>query len=661
MNNINKKPEQKIIELTNLINEHNNNYYNLNQPTISDQEYDLLLRELEELESLYPEFIQQNSPTINVGAFANSKFQKVTHKIPMLSLAKAYSIEDIEKFVDNITKITKNSNPKFSIEPKIDGLSINLKYQNGKLIQASTRGDGKIGEDVTENIYQINSIPKFINYYQDLEVRGEVFLGKSNFLKINKQLEKEGSKTFANPRNAASGTLRQLDSKIVKQRNLNAILYDVAQPLEHNLTSQIQVINFLKDLNFNTNEYSYLANSFADLKTKISEFKDLKNTFDYDCDGLVIKYDDINQWNKLGFTAKFPKYAIAFKYETEEAITKIVDIKTTVGRSGKITYVAQLEPIELNQTTVTFATLHNYDFIYNLNININDEVKVIKSGEIIPKIIALVSKNSNDILPKTLNCPACESILEEIDDNVDQFCLNPNCDEKKIKQLVHFVSRQALNIVALGESTIRQFYEIGLITDFISIFDLKNKKDSILSLPLYQEKKTQNIIDAIEASKNITLQKALFALGIKHIGYQVAGLISKEIDKLYDLINLNLSILETINTIGTKITSSIAEYIQDSNNQELLKQLDEILIYTNQTTSNSQKLEGLIFVITGSLSKDRNYFKELIENNGGKVTSAISKNTNYLLAGEKSGSKLAKAQKLNISVINEEQFNELIK
>nr|WP_199267020.1 NAD-dependent DNA ligase LigA [Mycoplasma sp. NEAQ87857] len=658
---MNKKPEQKIIELTNLINEHNNNYYNLNQPTISDQEYDLLLRELEELESLYPEFIQQNSPTINVGAFANSKFQKVTHKIPMLSLAKAYSIEDIEKFVDNITKITKNSNPKFSIEPKIDGLSINLKYQNGKLIQASTRGDGKIGEDVTENIYQINSIPKFINYYQDLEVRGEVFLGKSNFLKINKQLEKEGSKTFANPRNAASGTLRQLDSKIVKQRNLNAILYDVAQPLEHNLTSQIQVINFLKDLNFNTNEYSYLANSFADLKTKISEFKDLKNTFDYDCDGLVIKYDDINQWNKLGFTAKFPKYAIAFKYETEEAITKIVDIKTTVGRSGKITYVAQLEPIELNQTTVTFATLHNYDFIYNLNININDEVKVIKSGEIIPKIIALVSKNSNDILPKTLNCPACESILEEIDDNVDQFCLNPNCDEKKIKQLVHFVSRQALNIVALGESTIRQFYEIGLITDFISIFDLKNKKDSILSLPLYQEKKTQNIIDAIEASKNITLQKALFALGIKHIGYQVAGLISKEIDKLYDLINLNLSILETINTIGTKITSSIAEYIQDSNNQELLKQLDEILIYTNQTTSNSQKLEGLIFVITGSLSKDRNYFKELIENNGGKVTSAISKNTNYLLAGEKSGSKLAKAQKLNISVINEEQFNELIK
>ncbi|VEU70081.1 NAD-dependent DNA ligase LigA [Mycoplasmopsis glycophila] len=655
-----EKIQKKIESLTNLINKWNKEYYVENNPSVSDQEYDEALLELEELEKQFPRFILANSPTLSVGGFAENKFAKYTHEKPMLSLAKAYSLDEVGRFFDNTSKALNDNNLSYSLEPKIDGLSIALHYNNGVLEKAVTRGDGVIGEDVTENIYQIQTIPKKINYLSKIEIRGEVFLPKTRFEELNKQLAAKDQKTFANPRNAASGTLRQLDPEIVKERKLDAILYDIVSPIEHNLKTQKEALDFLKKNHFNVNPYSFISSDREFILRKIEEFKAIKNNFEFDCDGFVIKLDNVTMWDSLGATAKFPRYAIAFKYETEEAISTIINIKTTVGRTGKITYVAELEPVSLNQTIVRNATLHNYDFIDTMNINLGDEVKVIKSGEIIPKIIGLVKKNSNSIFPKVLNCVSCGSLLIEIDDNVDQFCMNDECSEKQIKNLIHFVSRPAMNILTLGESNIRTFFELGFLSDIPSVFELFKYKDQIIQLPSYKEKKTDNILNSIEASKEIFLYKALFALGIKHIGAQIAEIIAQKINKLSDLINLDFETLSEINTIGPKIIDSLREYVSNPKNQEILVRLDEVLVYKQNKKNESELFSGLVFVITGTLSKTRDYFKNLIEQNGGKVASAVSKNVNYLLAGENAGSKLDKAQKIGVNVINEEELNKLL-
>ncbi|RIV16337.1 NAD-dependent DNA ligase LigA [Mycoplasmopsis gallopavonis] len=660
MQNKKQKILNQMNDLISKINTWNKEYYNDNNPSVSDQEYDLALAELKQLEQAYPQLIQSDSPTLKIGGFADSKFQKYTHQKPMLSLAKAYNLDDVQKFFENTQKALNKQELAYSLEPKIDGLSISLHYQDGQLIKAVTRGDGVIGEDVTENIYQIHSIPKRINNHNYLEIRGEVFLPKTKFQKLNQELVLSEQKPFANPRNAASGTLRQLDPEIVAKRELDAILYDLVNPELIGLSSQEQVLDFLKKEGFQTNPYSFISGDFDFIFNKINEFKDLKNSFEFDCDGFVIKLNEVENWDKLGSTAKFPKYAIAYKYETEEAISQILAIKTTVGRTGKITYVAELEPISLNQTIVQNATLHNYEFIESMNINIGDDVKVIKSGEIIPKIIALVNKNSQGVLEKVLYCPSCNSLLQEIDENVDQFCLNLDCQEKQIKNLIHFVSRPSFNIITLGESYIRLFFEKGFLSDLYSIFNLKEYSQQILEIRGFKDKKLDNILSSIEKAKEIELAKALFALGIKHIGAQVAELITQKISKLSDLISLNWEELSKIDTIGPKIIESLQEYVSKIPNQELLTKLDQILIYKNSKKILDTKLTNLSFVITGTLSQSRDYFKDKILQNGGKVLSSISKNVDYLLIGENAGSKLEKAQKLEIKIINEDEFLAMI-
>lgn len=655
-----KQAQERIKELITKIKEYNHHYYDLDNPIVSDAEYDKLYNELIDLENIFPELVTKDSPTQIIGGFAANKFTKFEHKKAMLSLSKAYDFDEIKKFHENIIKKIDETKISYALDYKIDGLSISLHYQNGKLIRAVTRGDGITGEDVTENIIQISSIPQKINYLKEIEIRGEVYISKKTLIDINNALKKENKQEFSNPRNAASGTLRQLDPTIVKQRNLSAFLYEVVEPLQHNLHFQSEVIEFINKLGFPTQTYFRKVTELEEIYEEIDKFAEVKNKLDYDCDGFVIKLNNIDIWEDLGYTAKFPRYAIAFKLETESANTKILNITTSVGRTGKITYVANVEPVELNQTNVQFATLHNYEFIKELNLNINDEVKLIKAGEIIPKVIELVKKNSTDVYPKTMNCPSCNTLLEYVDDNVDQFCVNENCDEKKIRKIIHFASRPSLNIVNLGESNIRIFFELGLIKEVYDIYNLVEHKNEILQLRTFKEKKVNNILESIENSKTNKLNKIIFALGIKHIGERASKIIAKKINSISELLTYDIDSLENESDFGTKSVESLKKWLSDKNNVNTINHLSKI--FTSSVKTNStKKLENLIFVITGTFELKREELKEIIEQNGGVVSSSVSNKTNYLLCGENAGSKKAKAEQLNIEIIDDKFLFNLIK
>ncbi|SJZ60185.1 NAD-dependent DNA ligase LigA [Mycoplasmopsis verecunda] len=687
----------RIIELTKYLNELNNAYYNLDNPIVEDYIYDQLLRELEELEIKYPNAIQPDSPTTKIGGVPSIEFEKYTHQKPMLSLAKAYNFEEIEKFVADIKSEINRSDIEFNLEPKIDGLSISLIYQNGKLIRAVTRGDGKVGEDVTKNAILIRSIPKNIPYEKDIEIRGEIYVTKDKLIETNAQLEAEYEakvnqyyeklqnsdqnkkismpklQQFANTRNMASGTLRQKSSKLLIQRDLRVLMYDIVNPLEHNIYHQNKILDFIKELGLPTHEYGYVENASANIINRINEFENYKDKFQYDCDGFVIKLNQLQYWDLLGKTAKFPKYAIAYKYKTEEAYPIVSKIETTVGRTGKITYVAEFQDaVELNQTMVKKATLHNYDFIKNLNLNIGDQVVVIKSGEIIPKIIDMKQKNTLGVFPKVLYCPACNSQLVEIQGIVDQFCENEECQSKYVKKLIHFVSRKALNIMTLGDKIIEALFDAGIITDFISIFNLKNKREEMIQTllmnpksnetGLLESKKVDKILESIEISRNVELYKVIYGLGIKNIGLEVAKLIANEINNLTELINLNLETLLEINTIGPEIIESLKIYLSDDNNKKQLELLEQELKYIKEEkNTQTELLKGLSFAVTGKMAISREEMWKIIEDNSGIVHKAVTKKTNYLVYGQNVGdTKLQKANELGTKIISEDEFFEMI-
>ncbi|MCS4537109.1 NAD-dependent DNA ligase LigA [Mycoplasma sp. CSL7475-4] len=656
--------KQKIKQLTELINKWNFEYFIENNPSVSDLEYDKKLKELEDLENQYPEFIHPHSPTNKVGQgdnIFNSKFNKVTHQKPMLSLSKAYNFDEIIKHIDNLKKMVPDEEINFSVEPKIDGLSIALHYKNGYLIQALTRGNGIEGEEVTENIMQIDSIPKIIDYTDNLEVRGEVFMTKSSFADLNNKMLASGEKTFANPRNAASGTLRQLNAEIVKQRGLECYIYELVEPQKHNIFSQQQALKFFASLNIPVNPKSKLVD-VEELEDEIESFAEIKNKLDYDADGLVIKLNNLTFWDKLGATAKFPKHSIAFKYEVESVSSKILNISTTVGRTGKITYVAHIEPVNLNQTTVKKATMHNYNFIKEMNVNIGDEVTIIKAGEIIPKVIALFKKNVQGVFAKANFCPSCKQALVEIEGNVDQFCINEKCEEKVVNSIYHFASRQSLNIVGLGLTTVKDLYKNGFLQNIQDIYSLQKHQEAMQKLPRYGELKIQNLLNNIEKSKFSDFSKVIFALGIKHIGIRAAKLISQKYGNFTQIINdTNLANIQFIENIGPKISESLLEYVYEERNKELMLFLDSIFTYSNKNIEKGSKLIDKTFVITGKLTNNRDYYVDLIEKNGGHVASSVSSKTSYLLCGEDAGSKKDKAIKLNIEILSEEMFNNLIK
>lgn len=655
-----KNIQSKISKLTSLIQKWNKEYYDLDSPSVSDQEYDQAFMELEMLEASYPELKEINSPTNRIGANFDSRFQKVTHKNPMLSLNKAYEFNDVLKYVNNINKTLNINNVDFVLEPKIDGLSIGLIYENGLLKQAVTRGNGLIGEDVTHNAIVIKNIPHKIDYLPYLEVRGEVYIGKKDFQLLNKKAIKENQKTFANPRNAASGSLRQLDFNVTKKRKLQAIIYQVVEPENHNIKTLVQSYQFLKNLGFFTQEWTYKTSDIDDLKEQIKNFKNIKNSFDYECDGLVIKDNEFSHYKILGKTAKFPHHSIAFKYDIEKAITKLIDIFPTVGRTGKITYNAKLEPVELNQTTVSAATLHNYDYIKNNKININDDVYVIKAGEIIPRVVAPVNpKHNSDFKPANV-CPSCNFKLSYIDDNVDQYCLNDQCVEKTLRSLGHFCSRNAMNIVDLGERVISIFYDQGFIKKIQDIFCLEKHKNTIINLERFGLKSVENLLNSVEKSRKCYIHQPLYGLGIKHIGLQAAKTIAKHLNKLSDLFDFNEEKLYELKDVGIKSVTELRKFISKTNNVELIKFLDDHLIYKLPTKLTTNKFNNITFVITGTLSKSRDYFKEIIENNGGKVSTSVSVKTTFLLAGENAGSKLNKANDLKVKVLKETDFNKIL-
>ncbi|WP_041103139.1 NAD-dependent DNA ligase LigA [Mycoplasmopsis californica] len=661
--------KQKISELTNLINQWNYEYFILNEPTVSDLEYDKALLELERLEKEFPQFIHPNSPTKKVGANYNaylSKFTKVKHMQPMLSLDKAYSYDDVEKFISNIEQVVPTEEIQFSLEPKIDGLSIALHYQNGYLAKALTRGDGVEGEDVTDNVFQIKGIPHIIDYSNDIEVRGEVFMSKNQFNTLKTQMSQEGKKIPSNPRNAASGTLRQKDSEVVKQRSLSCYIYEIVEPLKHDLNTQKEILAFLKKINIPINPYMQIVDS-EELPDKIEDFAEIKNKFNYDVDGLVIKLNNLKYWERLGKTAKFPKHSVAFKYDVEQASSIIKNIAVSVGRTGKVTYIADIDPVELNQTLVTRATLHNYNFIEELKINVGDEIAIIKAGEIIPKIIALTHKNTENTFKKVLSCPSCLSQLVEYEGIVDQFCTNQNCEEKQVNKIYHFASRKAMNIVGMGLELVRSLYRAKIIEKIEDLYSLETKIQELSNIKLkgnvnFGLLRAQKLLINIKKSKNVSFAKVLFALGLNHLGSRAAILIAQKYSSFADLINdRELDLLKNIDNIGPKTVNSILDYMSDENNVQLMKFLDINLNYINANATKSNIFAGKTFVITGTLSYAREHFVAIIEANGGNVSSSVSKKTSYLLAGEHAGSKLDKAKSLNIQILNENEFNNLLK
>lgn len=652
-----KKEMSLLIEK---INKWNEEYFKNDSPSVPDKVYDAALRKLAKLEAQYPEYLSKNSPTNKVGSNIINKFKKISHDKKMLSLDKAYSYQDVEKFVSDVLKSIEKKETYFYIEPKIDGLSIALQYEDGKLIRALTRGDGSTGEDVTDNIFGvITDIPTSISYKKNIEIRGEIFITKSNFNKM-----KDGDIKFSNPRNMASGTIRQNDKNIVKDRNLSCFVYEIVSPEIHSINKFNESLLFLKKEGFKTLENNLLTSEINEIFKYISDFEKTRNTLDFETDGIVIKLDDISHYSRIGFTSKFPKYNIAYKFSDEFVETKLTNITVTIGRTGMATYNAELEPVSLKGTIVSAATLHNFNYIDNLKINIGDDVLVKKAGEIIPKVFALSKKNNNERFIKKNNCPYCNEKLIDNDLNTDQFCNNSLCPEINIRKIIHFTSRKAMDIIGLGESWIRKFYELGIIKRYPDIYLINEHRIQIQEIPRTGEKFLNNLLRAIDKSKKNSLTSTLFALGINHLGERNCEIIASKINSLSNFLEFDFLKLNNIKDLGPITLNSIIEFQNNIDNIKDVEQLISFGInpsYQKTKNDNDNFFKNKTFVITGKFAISRNELKKIIENNGGKILSSLSSKTNYLICGTDFGSKKNKAEELEVEIIYEDQLMEFIK
>ncbi|AXK50793.1 NAD-dependent DNA ligase LigA [Spiroplasma alleghenense] len=653
----------KITELTEKLNQWNLEYYEDDNPSVDDVEYDLALKELKSLETQFPELISSESPTQKVGGFIASKFEKYEHSQPMLSLGNAFNKEDLIEFDQQILKVTNSDKHNYFAELKIDGLSISLIYKNKKLFKAVTRGDGLVGEDVTANVKMIKEIPHEIETDEEIvEVRGEIYLSKDEFAKINQKRLAANEPIFANPRNAAAGTLRQLDSRVVKERNLKAFLYFYMNRESDSIKTHEESLELIKRLGLPTNNEGKLCQSIEEVWNYIEKYTQIRNDLPYEIDGIVIKINNFELYEKIGYTSKTPKWAIAFKFPAEIKSTKLIDIFPTIGRTGRVTYNAQLEPVQIAGTTVRAATLHNADFIISRDIRIGSMVKIKKAGDIIPEVISSINDNEFEKLaiwkPAT-NCPDCESFLEKTPGEVDQYCINNNCPKKIIKSLEHFVSRDAMNIEGLSIKILEKLYGEKIINDVADIFKIEKFEKQIVELENFGEKSFKNLITAIQKSKNNSSERLLFGLGIRHVGKKTAKVLIKNYKSIVNLMKIDFQELSQIYDIGVVVAQSLVDWFLVEENKKLIEKIKNLgvnLDYKNEAESVSELFLNQIFVITGTLSKSRNHFRDLLENNGAKVTESISKNANYLLAGEDGGSKLAKAKNLGVKIISEKDL-----
>ena len=655
--------KKRYEELKDLIRKYNEHYYEKNESLVTDYEYDMLLKEMESIEKEYPELKDTVSVTEKVGGRASGKFSKVVHKVPMLSLSNTYNIGEIEDFDKRIKKVIgEDQKIEYVLELKLDGLSISIQYENGRLVRGITRGDGEIGEDVTENIMQIDSIPQILKEPVTLEVRGEIVLPISNFNKVNKMREEAGEDVFANPRNAASGTIRQLESSIVKDRGLDCYLYFLVNAQNYNLQKHSDSIKYLEKLGFKTTKVFEIYKDFSLLEKAIEKWHVERERLDFETDGLVIKLDEFAYYSALGSTTKSPRWAIAYKFPAEKAKTKLLDITFQVGRTGVITPVAELEPVELSGSVVRRASLHNFDEIKRKDIKIGDFVYIEKAAEIIPQVIEPVISErtgSEKEIEMPESCPSCGHKLIKIEDQVAIKCINPACPEIIKRKIEYFVSRDAMNITGLGEKIIEKFIELGKIKDIVDIYSLHEYREELEKLEKMGKKSVDNLLNSIEESKKREYSKVLYSLGLPFVGKFTANLLAKEFLNIDNLKSKDTEDLLEVKGIGDKVAKSVTMFLNDENNWNLISKLKEtgLQFEEEEVFIEDNPIKGKTFLATGKLEKyTRDEIKDIIEAKGGKYLSGVSKNLNYLIAGEKAGSKLKKANDLGVIVLNEEQF-----
>ncbi|BBM52377.1 NAD-dependent DNA ligase [Leptotrichia trevisanii] len=669
--------QEKYTKLRNEIEYHNNLYYNEDKPLISDMEYDVLMRELKQLEQEYPELLKneenrESSPTEKIGGTASEKFSKVRHRVPMLSLSNTYNISEIEDFDKRVKKIILSENIKnhskeleYILELKLDGLSISLIYENGVLVQAVTRGDGQVGEDVTENIMEITTIPKKLKENISLEVRGEIILPISSFNRINQEREDEGEDVFANPRNAASGTIRQLDKTIVAERGLDCYLYYLVNAENYGINTHLESIEYIEKLGFKTTKIFEKYTDFKELEKSIDKWHNDRKKLDYETDGLVIKVNNFALYETLGYTTKSPRWAIAYKFPAEQVKTKLMDVTFQVGRTGVITPVAELEAVNLSGSVVKRASLHNFDEIRRKDIKIGDNVIVEKAAEIIPQVVNVVldDRTGEEIeIQEPSNCPVCNSELAHEEGLVALKCHNPLCPEKVKRQIAYFVSRDAMNISGLGDKIVEKFIELGKIKTIVDIYSLEKYREELENLEKMGQKSVDNLINSIESSKNRDFSKVLYALGIPFVGKFNANLLAKTFKNIENLKNHSIENLLAVKGIGDKVAIAVNTFLNDENNWKIITNLQNIGLQFAIDETNSEEIpdnpiKDKNFLATGKLQKyKRNDIKDIILSKGGNYLSAVSKNLDFLIAGEKAGSKLEKAEKLGVRVLTEDEF-----
>lgn len=654
--------QQRVNELHDLLNQYSYEYYVQDNPSVPDSEYDKLLRELINIEESHPEYKTADSPTVRVGGEAQSSFEKVDHDTPMLSLGNAFNEEELRRFDARIRE--QIGQVEYMCELKIDGLAVSLKYVDGRFVQGLTRGNGTTGEDITENLRTIHAIPLKIKEPLNFEVRGEAYMPRSSFMALNEEKEKNEEQPFANPRNAAAGSLRQLDPKLAAKRKLSVFLYSVNDFTDFEATTQSGALDELDRLGFKTNHERERVADIEGVLEYIKKWTEQRENLPYDIDGIVIKVNDLEQQDEMGYTQKSPRWAIAYKFPAEEVITKLQDIELSIGRTGVVTPTAILEPVRVAGTTVSRASLHNEDLIKERDIRIGDSVVVKKAGDIIPEVVrSIVDRRPDDAVPYHMptHCPSCDHELVRIEGEVALRCINPQCQAQLVEGLIHFVSRQAMNIDGLGTKIIQQLYHNQLIKDVADIFYLT--KEDLLPLERMGAKKVDNLLNAIEMSKENSLEHLLFGLGIRHLGAKASQVLAEQYETMDRLLEVTEEELVSIHDIGDKLAQSVVTYLENEDIKELIEKLKHKNVNMKYKGVKTSEIEGhpdfkdKTIVLTGKLQQmTRKEATAWLKMQGAKVTSSVTKSTDLVIAGEDAGSKLAKAEKFGTTVWTEDQF-----
>ncbi len=652
----------RMNEIIELLNKYAYEYYTLDKPSVEDAEYDRLMQELIRIESSHPEWVRLDSPTRKIGGEVISEFEKVTHRVPMMSLGNVFNEEEIRDFDEKVSKVFPNH--EYVCELKIDGLAFNLEYKDGVFVRAATRGNGVVGEDITHNVKTIKSIPHVLKEKVDLDIRGEIYMSKKSFNKLNERQKEKGENIFQNPRNAAAGSIRQLDSSVAASRGLDVFLYHYP---ETPFKTHYETLMYMKKLGFVVNPNIRLCKNIDEVLSFIHEWTEKRNTLPYEIDGIVIKVNDIEQQRELGFTAKVPKWATAYKFPPEHVLTKLTDIIFTVGRTGQITPNAVLEPVRVIGSTISRATLHNSDYCVEKDIRIGDYVYIYKAGDVIPAVdrVELKRRNGSEKPFEMIKyCPMCGSNLVQKNGMVDYFCENIHCPARKIEGLIHFVSRGAMNILGLGDRIMEDFFNYGYIKEFSDIYKLDKYKEELTLLEGFGNKSIEAILKSIEESKQNSLDRLLFALGINGIGAKTAKLLCKYYTTIDSLIDATEEELATIRDIGPTLSINIVNYFKDEKNIEEINELRKLgvnMTYNGKKIIEDENFKDKKFVITGSFDNiSRDEIKEFIEERGGLTSDSVSKKTDVVLVGEAPGSKRDKAIELNIPIWNQAKLFEIM-